>query len=179
MQTASTPHHIPISITETNDPIVGLMKKRLRQLQPATETEDPYIVAVLIALAQRKCQERDQAGPNTTLDKYNRAAELESHAAVEIDAPDSVFETQELFEVCRATSRENFKALTGSQVHLLALAASQTFCIYKAHFPHSFLARFNNPSKFSPSGPISISYYPVPHLDPKRLRTELYRNIQN
>ncbi|KAL3952825.1 hypothetical protein ACCO45_012768 [Purpureocillium lilacinum] len=156
------PHHIPLSATEANDPIVGLMKKRLRQLQPATETEDPYIVAVLIALAQRKCQERDQAGPNTTLDKYNRAAELESHAAVEIDAPDSVFETQELFEV-----------------HLLALAASQTFCIYKAHFPHSFLARFNNPSKFSPSGPISISYYPVPHLDPKRLRTELYRNIQN
>ncbi|KAK4073096.1 hypothetical protein Purlil1_13130 [Purpureocillium lilacinum] len=177
VQTASGPHHIPLSITEKNDPIVGLITKRLRQLQPAIESEDPYIVAVLIALAQRQCHERDQARPNTPLDNCNRAAELEPHAAVEIDAPDSVFETQEPFEACRHTSRENFKALTKSQVHLLALAASRTFCVYKARFPHSFLERFNNPSKFSPSGPISVLYYPLPQLDPKWLRTELYRNI--
>lgn len=158
---------IPPLVTKKNDPSVGFIKKRLRQLQSAIELEDPYIVAVLIALAQKRSYQRHQAGQNIHQGYYNRAVELE---------PD---EMQGPFQVCLPILRENFKTLTTPQVHLLALAASQTFCVYKAHFPRSFLEKFDNPSQFSPSGPISISYYPLPHLDPKRLRDELCRNLHN
>lgn len=78
-----------------------------------------------------------------------------------------------------STYFENFKTLTTPQVHLLALAAPQTLCVYKAHFPHSFLEKFKNPSKFSPSGPVSISYHKLPHLGPKGIRDELCRSLHS
>lgn len=170
MPTPSSVQRIPPPVTEKNDPSVGLIRKRLRQLQPAIELEDPYIVAVLIALAQKRSYQRHQAGLNTHQGYYNRAVELKPHSA---------YGTQGPFQVCLPISRENFKTLTTPQVHLLALAGSQTFCVYKALFPRSFLEKLNNPSQFSPSGPISISYYPLPHLDPKKLRDELCRNLHN
>ncbi|KAK4074882.1 hypothetical protein Purlil1_12863 [Purpureocillium lilacinum] len=141
VQTPSSPQHIPTPVTEKNGPILGIINKRLRQLQPVIELEDPYIVAILIALAQKQCHEGHEAGLTTHPGNYD---------------------TQGPFKV-----------------HLLALSASQTLCVYKAHFPHSFLEKFNNPSKFSPSGPVSISYHQLPHLDPKGLRDELYRSLHN
>jgi hypothetical protein len=47
-----------------NPPIVRLRRKRLRLLQPPVEVEDPYIVAILIALAheQRQVNRRQGTG---------------------------------------------------------------------------------------------------------------------
>lgn len=44
---------MPVS-NRFNPPVARLRQKKLRRLQPVREVEDPYIVAVLIALAQEQ-----------------------------------------------------------------------------------------------------------------------------
>lgn len=47
---------------KVNPPIARLRQKRLRRLKPPTEVEDPYIVAILIALAQEQRQVNRRQG---------------------------------------------------------------------------------------------------------------------
>lgn len=58
-------------LLEMNNP-VGLRKEKLlHRLQPAMEAEDPYIIGILIALAQQQQRLRDENGapPPTTGEK--------------------------------------------------------------------------------------------------------------
>jgi len=47
---------------KSNPPIARLRQKQLRRLQPPAKVEDPYIVAILIALAQEQRQANRQQG---------------------------------------------------------------------------------------------------------------------
>ncbi|KAF5018789.1 hypothetical protein F66182_9207 [Fusarium sp. NRRL 66182] len=67
------------SSNRVNPPIASLREKRQRQLRPLIEVEDPYIAAVLIALAQGRRRQRDASEKEDT----NRA-----EAPVQYDLPE-------------------------------------------------------------------------------------------
>ncbi len=84
---------------ECDGPVLGLLTKRLRQLRPVIELEDPYLVAVMIALAQKRRKQDSQAGRASNCDGL---AELGPHSTVESSAPCSTHQTEckRPFEVC-------------------------------------------------------------------------------
>ncbi|KAG8404894.1 hypothetical protein J3459_022350 [Metarhizium acridum] len=47
-----------------NRPVAGLRNKKLKRLKPAVDAEDPYILGVLMALAQKQRQERVRVNVN-------------------------------------------------------------------------------------------------------------------
>ncbi|RSL97464.1 hypothetical protein CDV31_013016 [Fusarium ambrosium] len=137
------------SRNKVNPPITSLRQKRQRRLRPPNEMEDPYIAAVLIALAQQRRRQRD-------------AGAMEDVTVPEIPARHAFPGTS------RSTSRPFSEAtkeiLTDFKIHLLALPAMDTrnLYFYTARIPSAFLERFDSPSRYIPSSPVLISYYRIP-----------------
>ncbi|CAG9947958.1 unnamed protein product [Clonostachys rosea f. rosea IK726] len=126
-----------------NSPVASLIRKNICRLKPENEIVDPYIVAALIALAQHQ---------------YRRREQLRSNTATGVPS----------------TEQENcfprpFK------VHLLAVPgiAARELYLYAARIPPAFLDKFDQPSKFSPSGPISVAYYSLPLRNARKLPKRL------
>lgn len=151
----------------SNYPIGRLRRKRLRQLQPAVQAEDPYIAAILIALAQGLRQEKRLQGMRATAETATGA---DANAAL-LRSPASTGEGRledagSRFKVRPRRSRESLRTslyLTNTgyfQVRLLATTYKEPRCLYlfTARFPAKFLDKLDTPSRFSPCDPLVISY---------------------
>lgn len=152
-----------------NTPVARLIRKKLSSLMPEREAEDPYIVVVLIALAQQQHQQQQQLRHDTVSATHDEAATVQSTVGTTV----------------AVRSREQETSFSRSfKVHLLVvpgIAAPQVH-LYTARNPLGFLDKFDRPSKFSPSGPISIFYYSIPLRNaeklPKRLRRALRAPVE-
>ncbi|KAH6851066.1 hypothetical protein B0I37DRAFT_353453 [Chaetomium sp. MPI-CAGE-AT-0009] len=126
----------------TNIPLADRRRRKLRLLRPADAAEDPYLVAVLIAMAQAK--RMVQAQQPTTPSEPPRSDET---------------------PVSAETMPTAFK------VHLLVLPSQQPaeLYLYQATIPSAFLDKFEKSSCSSPCGPIRILYDKFPLQHPQRL----------
>ncbi|CAH0025850.1 unnamed protein product, partial [Clonostachys rhizophaga] len=126
-----------------NSPVASLIRKNICRLKPENEIEDPYIVAVLIALAQHQ---------------YRRREQLRNNTAASAPSPEQEDCFSKLFKV-----------------HLLAVPdiAARELYLYAARIPPAFLDKFDQPSKFSPSRPISVTYYSLPLRNARKLPKRL------
>ncbi|OJJ68672.1 hypothetical protein ASPBRDRAFT_68198 [Aspergillus brasiliensis CBS 101740] len=122
-----------------NRPILNKTQNKLQLIQPPDQAEDPYLVALLIALAQT--QRRQQ---------YQSSIQLTSTATD---------------DACHSLTAKVL-AIPGTQ--------SKYFYVYTATIPTEFLDKFEDPFRFTPSGPISISYYRIPVKEERSLE-RLYR----
>ncbi|KAH6623806.1 hypothetical protein F5144DRAFT_372150 [Chaetomium tenue] len=127
-------------------PVATLKQKKLRSLQPRLKTEDPYILAALIALAQEQQLQSRQATHGRAVD-----AQAQLSRPSETEAP--------------------LHDTTSFKVHALVVsgANAQVLYVYKASIPSEFLENFQKPSQFSPSCPIRVSYCLLPLTRPEEL----------
>ncbi|KND91536.1 hypothetical protein TOPH_03863 [Tolypocladium ophioglossoides CBS 100239] len=153
-----------------NAPVARLIRKKLCHLKPEKEAEDPYIVAALIALAYQQYQQQQQPRNNASVSvTHDEAATVQSTVGTTITIP----------------SGEKDKSISRPfEVRLLAVPgiAARELHLYAARIPPGFLNKFDRPSKFSPSEPISIVYYSLPLGNaeklPKRLRRALRTPVE-
>ncbi|KAK5656684.1 hypothetical protein OQA88_4230 [Cercophora sp. LCS_1] len=126
-----------------NPPVTRLRQKKQQRLRPANKVEDPYIAALLIALAQQRQRQRQQ---NTLIGTVEEATGLET-----LDSSDP----REI--------KPN-EAVTCVKVHLLALhiADTQSLYFYTARISTAFLDRFNHPRQNVPSDQLRIFYRCIP-----------------
>ncbi|GKZ33649.1 hypothetical protein AbraIFM66950_003675 [Aspergillus brasiliensis] len=122
-----------------NRPNLNVTQSNLQILQLPDQAEDPYLVALLIALAQTQ-----------------RRQQYQSSIQVTSTATD---------DACHSLTAEVL-AIPGTQ--------SKYFYVYTATIPTEFLDKFEDPFRFTPSGPISISYYRIPVKEERSLE-RLYR----
>ncbi|KAH8812751.1 hypothetical protein F5884DRAFT_856046 [Xylogone sp. PMI_703] len=143
-----------------NPPVAMIWKKKLQNLQPPNEAEDPYIVAILIALAQEQRRQQshsteDEKADMTTLTRESNS-QVPSHTIITPENASSVF-----------------------KVHVLAIPKSDAryLYVYAAHITPEFLDQFDNPSQFSPSHPVCVSYHDISLVSVEKLAKELYNSL--
>ncbi|KAK3369242.1 hypothetical protein B0T24DRAFT_357233 [Lasiosphaeria ovina] len=137
---------------QPNDPVSRIRQKKLDRLTPPIEAEDPYLVAVLIALAQEQRRQRPRAAKLSD----SQTPRTASNAAEGLV-------TEEPFRVCVI----GVPAQTPKELH-----------IYSSTIPASFLDRFDHPAQSFPSCPVQISYLSIPLTSPKRLVYTLRKMVQ-
>ncbi|KFZ23199.1 hypothetical protein V502_02329 [Pseudogymnoascus sp. VKM F-4520 (FW-2644)] len=142
-----------------NSPVARLIDKTRRCLQPEKEAEEPYIVAVLIALAQQQRRQHQQRK-----NRFGGSGEISSARQSNV------------YAIPRPGEQDNPLFSKSFKVRLLAVTGTiaPKLYLYAARIPSQFLDKFDLPSKSSPSGPISISYYSVPLPNPGKLPKKLY-----
>ncbi|KAK0753878.1 hypothetical protein B0T18DRAFT_385850 [Schizothecium vesticola] len=137
------------------------MKRRCR-FRPTNKAEDPYIAAMLIALAQGQ---RHTQG-NTAADTVSPSGSTLSGSMLSGSTPSS-------------TSSEAAGTVTEAaicfKVHLLALDTdTSSLYYYAARIPAAFLDRLNMPSRYFPGEPVLISYRCIPL---RRLEERVLRSL--
>jgi hypothetical protein len=119
-------------------PVWSIRKKRQRQLQPSNEAEDPYVAAVLIALAQglqHQHQKQSVNGPNECLE------------LVPTKLDPTVLPQQTAIDF---------------EVRLVALARdARRLYFYTANIPSRSLDMLNEPSHYHDTNPVLVSYHAV------------------
>lgn len=74
----------------------------------------------------------------------------------------------------------NVSRFTYYKIHLLALpgTTARKLYLYAACIPPAFLDKFDQPLKFSPSGPILIAHYSLPLQNAEKLPKRLLRALR-
>ncbi|KAI1194969.1 hypothetical protein F5X97DRAFT_309521 [Nemania serpens] len=137
-------------------PVRRIRRKRQQRLQPSNEAEDPYIAAVLIALAQglqhqhqHQQQKQTANGPNDCLESV--PAKLDPTVLPQQTATDI-------------------------EVRLLALARDAlSLYFYKASIPSKSLDMLNEPSHYHDANVVQLSY----HVIRLNSRENLFQNIHS
>ncbi|KAM6480709.1 hypothetical protein HDV62DRAFT_381276 [Trichoderma sp. SZMC 28011] len=117
--------------SERSSPEYRIAEKKRNNVRPVNEVEDPYIVAVLIALAQKQ-QRRQHAVAGTQADTPNRE-----------DASDGESKAHEVFLLAHTAMDK------------------PCLYFYTARVPSSFLDRLDYPSENIPSRPFRIKYHEI------------------
>ncbi|PLB50825.1 hypothetical protein P170DRAFT_463911 [Aspergillus steynii IBT 23096] len=125
---------------------VHIRRHSLRVLEPPNPVEDPYIVALLIALVQdqRRQQQRGRQHAKTTTDP------------VSSDGSKCITDSQ-------ACNKVNILAITGF--------VTTSVYVYTAIIPVEFLDKFDNPTHSSPSSPITVTCGGLPVKGAKSFET--------
>ncbi|KAJ0420961.1 hypothetical protein BJY00DRAFT_312629 [Aspergillus carlsbadensis] len=115
----------------TSIPILNKTRSRLRLLEPRDRAEDPYLVGVLIALAQAQRRQQQQ----------------------------------------QPSGEVNLNDVQSFKVKVLAIPGTRAkyLYVYTATIPTDFLDKFDEPSRSSPSSPVSVSYYRIAVKDERSL----------
>ncbi|QKX61151.1 uncharacterized protein TRUGW13939_08298 [Talaromyces rugulosus] len=134
-----------LSSKKINAPVLRIRQKKLNSLEPQNLAEDPYIVGILIALAQEQRWLREQQqglqGQDTDVITSNQVEEVPAVITSSV-----------------AKSSCSFKV----QVLALQGIAAGALYVYTANIPSEFLDKFEEPSRFSPSSPLVITYDIIP-----------------
>ncbi|KAF7552771.1 hypothetical protein G7Z17_g4092 [Cylindrodendrum hubeiense] len=156
--------------TRGNRPVAALRKKKLRHHKPSNDAEDPYILAILIALAQeqRRMQQKQQ--------KQQQKQQKQQKPQKQQKQPNEQKQKQQK----QTTSAGE----EGHKVSLIGVrwASPRTLYFYTAWIPSTFLDKLDRPSQFSPSRSISVSYHAVSLMGPKapaNLQTRLRRLLDD
>ena len=140
------------SCNRVNLPVDNLRWKHQQRLRPTKEIEDPYIAAVLIALAQqRRCTQSAGAKANGAIPEVH----------VEYISPTG---PPPIPPRLPGDIEIGQQAVTDAKVHVLALPATdeRSLYFYTALIPSAFLNRLDRPSQWFSSSPVLISYYRIP-----------------
>ncbi|KAF9888050.1 hypothetical protein FE257_009315 [Aspergillus nanangensis] len=124
----------------------SLYKKRiqLKHLEPQDRHKDPYIVAVLIALAQqmrRYQMQQNSENLNAADDQHSRASSQPGEGMGQVPSKAQSFKVKVL-------------AIPG--------VVSKYFYVYTTTVSADFLDKFDEPSRYSPSSRFLVSYYCIP-----------------
>lgn len=114
-----------------SSPEYKTLEKKRNDVRPVNEVEDPYIAAVLIALAQKQ-QRQQHAVAVTQADTLNRG-----------DASDGESKAYEVFLLAHSAMEK------------------PCLYFYTARIPFSFLDRLDHPSQNIPSLPFRIKYHEI------------------
>ncbi|GKU14689.1 unnamed protein product [Fusarium langsethiae] len=125
-----------------NEPVKEILKAKLRQIQPSKRQYDPFILAVLVALAQAK----------------RRSCATQSSAK----APTSILQLDARTKLSHTTD----PTASFTQVHVLATSTCELTRLwaFTARFPASFLNKFDDPSQAFQADPVIISCSEIPLL---------------
>lgn len=150
----------------SSSPVIRIHTKQLQRMQPFRNYEDPYIAAVLLALAQeQRLLARDQ----------HDTATLEGGGGLgNTDYDASAYKVRTQYR----TYRHGNHKLT-FQVHALltrGVGPSEVF-IYTAQIPRWLLDMFDNPRESYLASGVRISYYRVPLSDPEGVLSVLRNTL--
>ncbi|KAI3573862.1 hypothetical protein IWW34DRAFT_751871 [Fusarium oxysporum f. sp. albedinis] len=123
-----------------NEPVKAILEAKLRQIRPSARQYDPFILAVLVALAQEK--RRSCATHNAT---------KASTSTLELDTRTKLSHTTD-------------PIASFTQVHVLATSTNKLTRLwtFTARFPASFLNKFDDPSQAFHADPVIISCSEIP-----------------
>ncbi|KAK3297794.1 uncharacterized protein B0H64DRAFT_373099 [Chaetomium fimeti] len=126
----------------TNEPLADHCRRKLRLLTPADTAEDPYLAAVLIAMAQMQRMTQTQQATTSWTPPGS------DEAPMPVDTTPTAF-----------------------KVHLIVLSSQQPaeLYLYQASIPSAFLDKFERTSCASPCGPVRILYDKFSLQHPQRL----------
>ncbi|PWY74843.1 hypothetical protein BO83DRAFT_443884 [Aspergillus eucalypticola CBS 122712] len=152
-----------------NEPVFRTCDKKLRSLQPEHTVEDPYIMGILIALAQeqrRHRQRNDQQG--------EEAAECSIEKRDDGHITNS---TSSGMPPRCGTDRSPHYCGQCLRVTVLATSGVKDEClyVYTASISVAFLGKFDEPWRSSPSPPVVIEYYPISLRSPTKSLNKLHR----
>lgn len=142
--------------SKTNNPNIRyILRKLMFRMEIATiqQVEDPYVVALLIALAQLQKQYRTA---NMLQDQDDREGTTK-------------------YKVCNLQSllapASRILELISSEVSVILLPFRTThrLILFTASVPNTFLQRLEQPSRYIPSDYLSISSYRIPLNPPEQL----------
>ncbi|KAI3260490.1 hypothetical protein CBS147309_7597 [Penicillium roqueforti] len=157
----------PRKRNRSNEPGFRVWEKKLKLLEPQNPVEDPYIVAILIALAQgqRRAQQQESQGADSEIKPENQT----SH----VDADITSSANSRTADSC-SLSTEQMARNTANSFKVQVLAHSgivaDTLYVYTANIDSEFLDKFDEPSHYSPSCPVTIKHSRVPLTSPFVLR---------
>jgi hypothetical protein len=164
-----------------NVPGLRLRQKRLDSLTPQNPAEDPYVVAILIALAQEQQRRLQQQEGSQGEGARIIAKDQTSHRCRYHEYGSLVLSKY------RANGLEHSKFFQGMFCAISDLArcfiqpkkgpgpspsgvAADALYIYTANIPCGFLDKFDEPPHYSPSCPVAITYRRVPLASSNMLR---------
>ncbi|KAH7303002.1 hypothetical protein B0I35DRAFT_485415 [Stachybotrys elegans] len=138
--------------------VASLQQKKQRRIQPRNKVEDPYIVAILVALAQeQKRRQGTEARPSENVTMAGTS---------DLDPVTQRFRSLLPRSISGVTEMPK-ETMAYFKTHLLAVTPGtktdgQSLYFYTARIPAAFLDRFDRPSQYFPCDPILISYYRIP-----------------
>ncbi|GKZ28206.1 hypothetical protein AbraIFM66950_000017 [Aspergillus brasiliensis] len=154
-----------------NEPVFRTCDKKLRSLQPANTVEDPYIMGILIALAQEQWRHRQRN---------------EQHG--ERSAECSIMQYDEGYTTNGASAKTPTSARCGTdrsphdrgqclRVDVLATSGIRDdyLYVYTAFISVAFLRKFDEPWRSSPSFPVVVEYHPISLRSPIKSLNKLHR----
>ncbi|KAJ6186885.1 hypothetical protein N7519_001793 [Penicillium mononematosum] len=144
-----------------NVPGLRLRQKKLDSLTPQNPVEDPYIAAILIALAQeqrRRLQQEGSQGEGGNIITKNQTSHMDA------DTTSTARSSSPSTEQMALNTANSFKVLALSGV------AADALYVYTANIPSGFLDKFDEPLHYSPSCPVAITYCRVPLASSNLLR---------
>ncbi|KAI9040150.1 UbiX family flavin prenyltransferase [Aspergillus affinis] len=132
-----------------NYPVIRIRNKHLRLIKPHNPAEDPYIMAMLIALAQEQRRRQQDA------DSQHRARTTACQITQQDD--NTAASCPAIAPICRNPD-QSFK------VNVLAISGARTelLYVYTANISAEFLNGFDEPSCGLPSLPIVATYRCIP-----------------
>ncbi|EXK23589.1 hypothetical protein FOMG_19649 [Fusarium oxysporum f. sp. melonis 26406] len=137
-----------------NKPVEAILKAKLRRIRPSIRQYDPFILAVLVALAQER---RRSFTTNNATEASTCTLELDTRTELShITDPIAAF----------------------TQVHVLATSTCELTRLwaFTARFPASFLNKFDDPSQAFHADPVIISCSEIPLL-PASAATDMLDKI--
>ncbi|KAL3475715.1 hypothetical protein BJX99DRAFT_229192 [Aspergillus californicus] len=141
---------------KSNTPVRNRYSKQLRSLEPKSPLKDPYIVSILITLAQ--AQRRVLAGQESYLDKVTADAPMREQMEAEglIDKPCIPKRTLVGKQATQGTPQAfNTIVLATDE------KARYDLHVYTATIPVEFLERLDVPSRQSPCVRVPVKYFRV------------------
>lgn len=174
----------PRKRNRSNEPGFRVWEKKLKLLEPQNPVEDPYIVAILIALAQgqRRAQQQESQGADSEIKPENQTSHVDADitsSANSRTADSCSLSTEQMarntansFKVCSAQSWIGALFIKPKKVQVLAHSGivADTLYVYTANIDSEFLDKFDEPSHYSPSCPVTIKHSRVPLTSPFVLR---------
>ncbi|GAT27855.1 hypothetical protein RIB2604_02302130 [Aspergillus luchuensis] len=158
-----------------NEPVFRTCDKKLRSLQPENTIEDPYLMGIIIALAQEQRRHRqrneqhDEEAAECSIPKRDDGHTTNSTSS---GTPPRC-STDRIPQYCG----QCLSLLKNLKVAVLATSGVKDEClyVYTASISVAFLRKFDEPWRSSPSSPVVIEHYPIPLRSPIKSLNKLHR----
>ncbi|KAH7308979.1 hypothetical protein B0I35DRAFT_441127 [Stachybotrys elegans] len=144
-------------------PVICLEHRKRDRIKPPHFSQDPYIAAVLIALAQERRRSMESSEHASCLARTSQPAEPVT------PLPDLV-----------GTEPEGSHCPKARQARVSVLATiEKCMYIYTADMPFAFLDRLDMPSRFSHAETVPLSYRCFPYRSVKKISRRIQRIIRS
>ncbi|KAB8262533.1 hypothetical protein BDV32DRAFT_147456 [Aspergillus pseudonomiae] len=143
-----------------NEPVFNTRDKKLWSLQPANPVEDPYIMGILIALAQAQWRHRQRNG------QHGEGGHTTKGTSPRTPSPPHC-----------STGRSPPDRGQGLRVNVLATSGVEDDClyVYTASISAAILGKFDEPWRSSSNVPVVVAYYRIPPKSPIKPLNRLHR----